>query len=45
LLEKQPAGEFVTPQKLGSLAVYMSTDDASLMTGAAVSMDGGWTVR
>jgi 3-hydroxybutyrate dehydrogenase len=45
LLEKQPSGEFVTPEKLGSLAVYLSTDDASQVTGAALSMDGGWTVR
>jgi len=45
LLEKQPSGEFVTPKKLGSLAVYLCTDDASQLTGAALSMDGGWTVR
>lgn len=44
LLEKQPSGEFVTPEKLGSFAVYLSTDDASQVTGAALSMDGGWTV-
>ena len=45
LLDKQAYPEFVTPEKLGSLAVYLSTDDASLMTGAALSMDGGWTTR
>lgn len=45
LLEKQPSGEFVNPDDLGAFAVFLSTDAASQITGASLSMDGGWTVR
>jgi 3-hydroxybutyrate dehydrogenase len=45
VLDKHPSPDFITPEKLGSLAVYLSSDDASLMTGAALSMDAGWTTR
>ncbi|CAL8087839.1 unnamed protein product [Orchesella dallaii] len=44
LLEKQPSGEYVDPEDLGAFAVFLSTDAASQVTGAALSMDGGWTV-
>lgn len=42
---KQPSGEFVTPDQLGALAVFLSSDAASQMTGVPVSMDGGWTAQ
>lgn len=45
LTEKQPSGEFVEPAHLGEFAVFLSTDAASQITGASLSMDGGWTVR
>jgi len=45
LLEKQPSGEYVNPEDLGAFAVFLSTDAASQITGASLSMDGGWTVR
>ncbi|XP_037045269.1 D-beta-hydroxybutyrate dehydrogenase-like [Bradysia coprophila] len=45
LLEKQPSGEFVKPEDLGDFAVFLSTDAASQITGASLSMDGGWTAR
>lgn len=45
LLEKQPSGEFVDPEDLGQFAVFLSTNAASQITGASLSMDGGWTVR
>ncbi len=43
LAEKQPMTAFTTPESLGALAVFLCSDDARTMTGAAVSMDGGWT--
>ncbi|CAL8087208.1 unnamed protein product [Orchesella dallaii] len=43
LLEKQPSGEFVKPEDLGAFAVFLGSDAASQITGAALSMDGGWT--
>lgn len=45
LAEKQPSGDFVTPEQLGGLAVFLSTEDADQMTGTALSMDGGWVAR
>jgi 3-hydroxybutyrate dehydrogenase len=43
--EKQPSKRFVTPGQLGELAVFLSSDAASNMTGTALTMDGGWTAQ
>jgi 3-hydroxybutyrate dehydrogenase len=43
--EKQPSKRFVTPAQLGELAVFLSSDAASNMTGSALTMDGGWTAQ
>ncbi|MFD2183619.1 3-hydroxybutyrate dehydrogenase [Rhodoplanes azumiensis] len=42
LTEKQPSKQFVTPDQLGELAVFMCSDAASQLRGAAINMDGGW---
>ena len=42
LTEKQPMAEFTTPASLGALAVFLCSDAARTITGASVSMDGGW---
>lgn len=44
LMEKQPSGEFVTTQALGEMAVFLASEHADQVTGAAFVMDGGWTV-
>ncbi len=43
LLEAQPTKEFVTSDQVAALALYLCGDDASQITGANLSMDGGWT--
>jgi len=43
LLEAQPTKEFVTSDQVAALALYLCSDDASQITGANLSMDGGWT--
>ena len=45
LAEKQPLRQFTTPEQIGALAVFLCSDAASTMTGAAVSMDGGWVAQ
>lgn len=42
LAEKQPSGEFVTPQQLGEMALFLCSDAAAQVRGAAWNMDGGW---
>lgn len=42
---KQPSGEFVTPDQLGQLAVFLCSDAAAQMTGSNLTMDGGWTAQ
>ncbi|MFM7484136.1 MAG: 3-hydroxybutyrate dehydrogenase [Burkholderiaceae bacterium] len=45
LLEKQPSGEFVTPEQLGALAIFLCSDAASQVRGVAWNMDGGWVAQ
>jgi 3-hydroxybutyrate dehydrogenase len=45
LLEKQPSGEFVTPEELGGLAVFLCSPAANQVRGAAWNMDGGWVAQ
>lgn len=39
-----PAGDFGQPEDLGPLAVYLASDAARYMTGAALVIDGGYTL-
>ena len=43
--EKQPSHEFVTPEQIGALAVFLCSDAAAQIRGAAYSIDGGWTAQ
>lgn len=43
--EKQPSGEFVTPEQLGGLAVFLCSPAADQVRGVAWAMDGGWTAQ
>ncbi len=43
LLSAQPTKEFVTAEQVAAMAVYLCGDAAKSITGANLSMDGGWT--
>ena len=43
LLAAQPTKQFVTPEQVAALAVFLCRDEAASITGANISMDGGWT--
>jgi 3-hydroxybutyrate dehydrogenase len=45
LREKQPMLDFTTPEKIGALAVFLCGDAASTITGATLSIDGGWVAQ
>ena len=43
VLAAQPTKQFVTVEQVASLALYLTTEGASQITGANMTMDGGWT--
>jgi 3-hydroxybutyrate dehydrogenase len=45
MLAAQPTKQFVTVDQVASLAVYLCSDAASQITGANLSIDGGWTAQ
>jgi 3-hydroxybutyrate dehydrogenase len=43
LSEKQPSASFVTTDQIGAAVLFLCSDAASQMRGAAWTIDGGWT--
>jgi len=43
LLAAQPTKRFVTPEEVAALALFLCREEARSITGANLSMDGGWT--
>lgn len=45
LAEKQPSLDFVTADQLGELALFLCSEAAAQVRGAAWNMDGGWVAQ
>jgi 3-hydroxybutyrate dehydrogenase len=45
ILERQPSKEFVKAEEVAALTVFLAGESAASITGAAYSIDGGWTAQ
>lgn len=45
LAEKQPSRQFVTPEQLGNLTLFLCSEAAEQVRGVAWNMDGGWVAQ
>ena len=45
LSEKRPSHEFATPEQIGAVAVFLCSEAAAQIRGAALPVDGGWTAQ
>ncbi len=45
LLAAQPTKQFVQPEQVGALVVYLAGEQAAAITGSALTLDGGWTAQ
>jgi len=44
LAARQPTGRFVTMEAVGAMAVFLCSEAARDITGAALPIDGGWSI-
>jgi NAD(P)-dependent dehydrogenase (short-subunit alcohol dehydrogenase family) len=45
ILKKTPLRRYGTPEEIAGTVVYLASDEASYITGAVYSVDGGWTAQ
>jgi len=45
LAEKQPSGEFATPEQIGAVCLFLCSEAANQIRGVALPVDGGWVAQ
>jgi 3-hydroxybutyrate dehydrogenase len=45
LAEKQPSGEFATPDQIGAAVAFLCSEAAAQIRGVALPVDGGWLAQ
>jgi NAD(P)-dependent dehydrogenase (short-subunit alcohol dehydrogenase family) len=43
MVSTQPIGRMGTPQEIAAAVLYLVSDEAAFVTGAALTIDGGWS--
>ena len=43
--EKHATGQFLMPQQIADMALFLARDSAQNITGSSFSLDGGWTAQ
>ena len=45
MLKKQAVKSFIPIEKLGEIAVFLSAENATTVSGSVFTMDGGWSAQ
>ena len=45
MIAKQPIGRLGKPEEVANVVAFLASDKASLITGASISVDGGYTAQ
>jgi 3-hydroxybutyrate dehydrogenase len=45
MLDRQPTKEFATVEQIGATVAFLCSENAAQITGAPISVDGGWTAQ
>ena len=45
MLTESAVKRLIEPDEVASLALWLASDSAGMVTGASYTMDGGWTAR
>lgn len=45
IVDSVPAGRQGRPEEIAELATYLASDLSGFVHGAAIGIDGGWTIR
>ena len=43
--EKQPTGQFMQPEQIADMVLFVADEKAHNITGSAFTLDGGWTAQ
>lgn len=45
IFQKHAVKNFVSPEEIAALALFLASENASMITGASMPVDGGWTAQ
>lgn len=45
ILKKHAVKDFVSPESIAALALFLASENAAMITGTSIPIDGGWTAQ